>query len=114
MRPTSHRPCLAWRVPRREAWPPAQSKESADMQDLDGKIAFVTGGSSGIGLGLVKVLAAAGMKVAFTYRQAPHRDEALDYFRQHGGQRVHAIALDVTDRPGFAAAADEAEQVLGG
>ncbi len=40
------------------------------MQDLGGKIAFVTGGSSGIGLGLVKVLAAAGMKVAFTYRQA--------------------------------------------
>lgn len=84
------------------------------MQDLSGKIAFVTGGSSGIGLGLVKVLAAAGMKVAFTYRQAPHRDEALDYFRQHSGQRVHAIPLDVTDRPGFAAAADEAEQVLGG
>jgi NAD(P)-dependent dehydrogenase (short-subunit alcohol dehydrogenase family) len=84
------------------------------MQDLGGKIAFVSGGSSGIGLGVVKVLAAAGMKVAFTYRQAAHRDEALDYFRRHSGQRVHAIQLDVTDRPGFAAAADEAEQVLGG
>jgi NAD(P)-dependent dehydrogenase (short-subunit alcohol dehydrogenase family) len=84
------------------------------MQDLGGKIAFVSGGSSGIGLGVVKVLAAAGMKVAFTYRQAAHRDEALDYFRRHSGQRVHAIPLDVTDRPGFAAAADEAEQVLGG
>ena len=83
------------------------------MQDLGGKIAFVTGGSSGIGLGIVKALAAAGMKVAFTYRQASHRDEALDYFR-HSGQRVHAIGLDVTDRPGFAAAADEAEEVLGG
>ena len=43
------------------------------MQDLGGKIAFVTGGSSGIGLGLVKVLAAAGMKVAFTYRQVQPR-----------------------------------------
>jgi NAD(P)-dependent dehydrogenase (short-subunit alcohol dehydrogenase family) len=84
------------------------------MQELGGKIAFVTGGSSGIGLGLVKVLAAAGMKVAFTYRQASHRDEALEHFRRHSGQRVHAIALDVTDRPGFTAAADEAEQVLGG
>jgi len=84
------------------------------MQDLAGKIAFVTGGSSGIGLGLVKVLAEAGMKVAFTYRQAAHRDEALDYFRPRSGQTVHAIALDVTDRPGFAAAATEAERVLGG
>jgi NAD(P)-dependent dehydrogenase (short-subunit alcohol dehydrogenase family) len=51
------------------------------MKDLGGKIAFVTGGSSGIGLGLVKVLAAEGMKVAFTYRQTQHRNEALEYFR---------------------------------
>ncbi len=84
------------------------------MKDLGGKIAFVTGGSSGIGLGLVKVLAAEGMKVAFTYRQAQHRDEALEYFRQYPGQRVHAIELDVTDRAGFTLAADEAERVLGG
>jgi NAD(P)-dependent dehydrogenase (short-subunit alcohol dehydrogenase family) len=84
------------------------------MKDLGGKIAFVTGGSSGIGLGLVKVLAAEGMKVAFTYRQAQHRDEALEYFRQYPGQRVHAIRLDVTDRAGFTLAAEEAERVLGG
>jgi len=84
------------------------------MQDLGGKIAFVTGGSSGIGLGLVKVLAGAGMKVAFTYRQPAHRDEALEHFKAHPDQRVHAIALDVTDRRGFAAAADEAQRVLGG
>jgi NAD(P)-dependent dehydrogenase (short-subunit alcohol dehydrogenase family) len=84
------------------------------MQDVSGKIAFVTGGSSGIGLGVVKVLAAAGMKVAFTYREAAHRDAALDYFHQHGRPRVHAIRLDVTDRPGFTVAADEAERVLGG
>ncbi len=84
------------------------------MQDLAGKIAFVTGGSSGIGLGLVRVLAAAGMKVAFTYRHAAHRDEALDYFRAEGEQRVHALQLDVTDRAGFATAADAAERVLGG
>jgi len=84
------------------------------MQDLGGKIAFVTGGSSGIGLGLVKVLAAAGMKVAFTYRQPQHRDEALAHFAAHPGQQVHAIRLDVTDRAAFAAAADEAEKVLGG
>jgi NAD(P)-dependent dehydrogenase (short-subunit alcohol dehydrogenase family) len=84
------------------------------MKDLGGKIAFITGGSSGIGLGLVKVLAAEGMKVAFTFRQAPHRDEVLEYFREHPGQCVHPIRLDVTDRAGFAVAADEAERVLGG
>jgi NAD(P)-dependent dehydrogenase (short-subunit alcohol dehydrogenase family) len=84
------------------------------MQDLGGKIAFVTGGSSGIGLGLVKALAAAGMKVAFTYRQPQHRDEALHHFQQRPKQRVHAIQLEVTDRLAFSAAADEAEKVLGG
>ncbi len=84
------------------------------MQDLDGKIAFVTGGSSGIGLGLVKVLADAGMRVAFTYRQPQHRDATLEYFRAHPAPGVHAIQLDVTDRAAFAAAADEAQQVLGG
>jgi NAD(P)-dependent dehydrogenase (short-subunit alcohol dehydrogenase family) len=84
------------------------------MQDLGGKIAFVTGGSSGIGLGLVKVLTGAGMSVAFTYRQERHRQEALEYFRGHSGARVHAIRLDVTDRAGFAAAADEAESEFGG
>jgi NAD(P)-dependent dehydrogenase (short-subunit alcohol dehydrogenase family) len=84
------------------------------MQDLDGKIAFVTGGSSGIGLGLVKALAAAGMKVAFTYRQPQHRDEALAHFQQHPQRRVHAIRLDVTDRSAFSAAADETEKVFGG
>jgi NAD(P)-dependent dehydrogenase (short-subunit alcohol dehydrogenase family) len=84
------------------------------MKDLGGKIAFVTGGSSGIGLGMVKVLAAEGMKVAFTYRQTQHRDEAVEYFRQYPEQRVHAIRLDVTDRAGFTLAADEAERVLGG
>ena len=83
------------------------------MKDLAGKIAFVTGGSSGIGLGLVKVLLGAGMKVAFTYRQAEHRDAALDCFPGQSA-RVHALRLDVTDRSGFSAAADEAERVLGG
>jgi NAD(P)-dependent dehydrogenase (short-subunit alcohol dehydrogenase family) len=44
------------------------------LAKVKGKVAFVTGGSSGIGLGIARVLSAAGMKVVFTYRSAAHRD----------------------------------------
>ena len=83
------------------------------MKDLRGKVAFITGGSSGIGLGIAKVLADEGMKVVVTYRRQDHLEETLAWFRSRPGQQVHAIKLDVTDRKGFAAAADEAERVFG-
>jgi len=83
------------------------------MKDLRGKVAFITGGSSGIGLGIAKVLAEEGMKVVVTYRRQDHLEETLAYFRTRPGLQVHAIKLDVTDRPGFVAAADEAERVFG-
>jgi NADP-dependent 3-hydroxy acid dehydrogenase YdfG len=79
------------------------------MKELKGKTAFVTGGSSGIGLGIVKVLAAVGMKVAFSYRRQDHLDQAMAYFRGKSGQLVHPIKVDVTDRPGLAAAKAEIE-----
>ena len=80
------------------------------MKDLEGKAAFVTGGSSGIGLGIVQVLAEAGMKVAFTWRRQDHLDHALSLLE---GRMVHPIRLEVTDRDGFARAADEAEAAVG-
>lgn len=82
------------------------------LADVRGKVAFITGGSSGIGLGMARAFSAAGMKVVFTYRRDDHRDEALALLgRDNAG--VHAIRLDVTDRAAFARAADEAERVFG-
>lgn len=77
-----------------------------------GKTAFITGGSSGIGLGIARVLSDAGMKVVFTYRSQKHRDSALASFPT-GNPGVHAIQLDVSDRDGMVRAADEAEKVFG-
>jgi NADP-dependent 3-hydroxy acid dehydrogenase YdfG len=74
------------------------------MKHLQGKVAFVTGGSSGIGQGIVKVLAEEGMKVAFSYRRQDHLDQTMAYFRARPQQSVHPIKLDVTDRAGFTAA----------
>ena len=33
------------------------------MRELDGRIAFITGGASGIGLGMARALGRAGMKI---------------------------------------------------
>src|SRR5690349_23815729 len=41
--------------------------------NVAGKVAFVTGGSSGIGLGVVRAFLDAGMNVVFTYRTDAHR-----------------------------------------
>jgi NAD(P)-dependent dehydrogenase (short-subunit alcohol dehydrogenase family) len=82
------------------------------MQDVTGKTAFITAGVSGIGLGLAKVFAANGIKVAVSYRNEAHRKAAEEYFKAHG-QEVHFFKLDVMDREGFARVADEAEKALG-
>ncbi|MGH8264824.1 MAG: SDR family NAD(P)-dependent oxidoreductase [Steroidobacterales bacterium] len=91
---------------------PSAKKHQTPMAEVRDKVAFVTGGSSGIGLGLVRTFAVAGMKVVFTYLNDKHRDQTLAYFKDQP-ERVHALKLDVTDRDGMARAADEAEKVFG-
>ena len=82
------------------------------MKDVDGKVAFITGGDSGIGLGIARAFKAAGMKVIITYRSKTHLDEALGVLGNDPAS-VHAIALDVTDRAGFEKAAAEAIAAFG-
>jgi NAD(P)-dependent dehydrogenase (short-subunit alcohol dehydrogenase family) len=81
------------------------------MREVEGKTAFVTGGASGIGLGMATAFVGAGMNVVIADLRRDHIDTALE--RLGGSDRVHAIELDVTDRDGFARAADETESVFG-
>jgi NAD(P)-dependent dehydrogenase (short-subunit alcohol dehydrogenase family) len=86
------------------------------VTELEGKVAFITGGASGIGLGLAKALAEeAGMKVAIADIQDARIAEAAAYFASGGREElpVHIVRLDVTDRNAFSAAADEVESVFG-
>jgi NAD(P)-dependent dehydrogenase (short-subunit alcohol dehydrogenase family) len=82
------------------------------MKDLAGKVAFITGGGSGVALGQAKVFAKAGMKVVIADIRQDHLDQAMAYFKEQNAQ-VHAIHLDVTDRKAMAEAADETERVFG-
>lgn len=85
---------------------------TAPLAEVAGRVAFITGGSSGIGLGLARACLDAGMKVAFTWRRANHRDAALESLGRDE-KRVLALELDVTDRAAFARAADAAESAFG-
>jgi NAD(P)-dependent dehydrogenase (short-subunit alcohol dehydrogenase family) len=83
------------------------------MKNTSGKTAFITGGASGIGLGIAGAFVAAGMKVVLADLRQDHIDEALAAFAVRGlSKYVHAIRLDVTDRAAMAAAADETERVF--
>ncbi len=82
------------------------------MEDFHGKVAFITGGGSGAALGQAKVFSAAGCKVVIADIRQDHLDQAVAELRKRGAE-VHAIKLDVTDREGWKAAADEAEAVFG-
>jgi len=83
------------------------------METVKGKTAVITGGVSGIGLGVAKAFAGAGMNLALTYRREDHRDSALAWFSERGFGNVQMVRLDVTDRPGFERAADEIEARFG-
>ena len=82
------------------------------MKEINGKTAFITGGASGIGLGMAKVFSSAGMKVIIADLRQDHLESAVSYFHERG-QAVLPILLDVTDRNGFEKAAVEGEKVFG-
>jgi NAD(P)-dependent dehydrogenase (short-subunit alcohol dehydrogenase family) len=83
------------------------------MKDFAGKVAFITGGASGAGLGQAKVFSEAGCKVVIVDIRKDHLDEAMAYFKDKKAE-VHAIQLDLTDRKAYMEAADEVEKVYGG
>jgi len=81
------------------------------MKEVAGKVAFITGGDSGIGLGVARAFTDAGMKVVITYRSKEHLDQAMKYLAG-AGERVHAISVDVTDRKAMEQAAAETTHVF--
>ncbi|MGE3599117.1 MAG: SDR family NAD(P)-dependent oxidoreductase [Dehalococcoidia bacterium] len=85
---------------------------SLDLFSLRGRVALVTGASSGIGHVLSRGLADAGASVAVAARREARLAELVAEIEGCGG-RALAVGMDVTDRASIARAFDEAERVLG-
>lgn len=82
------------------------------MQDVAGKVAFVTGGASGMGLAMVRSFSAAGMKVAVADIEQQALDAVAAEFADSNAEIV-TLRLDVTDRAAMEQAADATEAAFG-
>jgi NAD(P)-dependent dehydrogenase (short-subunit alcohol dehydrogenase family) len=80
--------------------------------DLTGRVAFVTGATSGLGRHFAQLLAGAGAAVALSGRRV-ERLEAVKAEIEAVGGRAAAIPLDVIDAAAIAPALDKAESALG-
>lgn len=71
--------------------------------NLSGRVAVVTGGNGGIGLGMAEALARAGCALSIWGRDPDKSDAAADRLRAHGAQ-VETAICDVADRDAVEAA----------
>lgn len=80
--------------------------------DLTGKVALVTGASSGLGRHFARTLAGAGATVAAAARRADKLTELVDDINAAGG-KAQAFPLDVVDRDSVTRALDDIVAQLG-
>jgi NAD(P)-dependent dehydrogenase (short-subunit alcohol dehydrogenase family) len=82
------------------------------VKDLDGKVAFITGGASGIGFGMARVFLRHGIKVVIADLNEANIADARQQL-EGTNLPVHFLKVDVSDRAAMAKAADETERVFG-
>ena len=60
---------------------------------ISGKIAFVGGGSKGMGLATARFLSADGCKLAIVAREQKSIDEAVNELRENGGEAMGDLLI---------------------
>lgn len=84
----------------------------ASLFSLEGRVALVTGGSSGIGAAMARALARAGARVVLLARQEGPLAAAVDAIRRHG-QEAASVSADLADRSAIPAACDRVRSAFG-
>lgn len=82
------------------------------MFDLTGRVAVVTGASSGLGVAMAKALAKQGAEVAVLARRKEKLDEVVSEIEQAGG-KAFAVACDVTKEESVVEAAKTVKEHYG-
>ena len=80
--------------------------------DLSGRVALVTGASSGLGAQFARTLARAGAAVVLASRRVDKLQDLRSHIEAEGGD-AHVVALDVTDQASIESAVAHAETEVG-
>jgi 3-hydroxy acid dehydrogenase / malonic semialdehyde reductase len=77
---------------------PKTSHTTKTDRPLRGKVAFITGASSGIGAACAERFAEAGARLLLAARRNDRLQEMVADLRSAGAEDVHTVALDVRDK----------------
>ncbi|XP_032830698.2 2,4-dienoyl-CoA reductase [(3E)-enoyl-CoA-producing], mitochondrial [Petromyzon marinus] len=92
---------------------PAQAAPMLPPGTFAGKVAFVTGGGTGLGRGMVSMLSALGAQCVIASRKLDVLQQTAAEITAETGNKVHAVQCDVRDPASVKAAVDSAVEVAG-